>query len=145
MLVLLDNLRRSFTEARGAWLLSVSLSIALYVGIALAIPIVLARIPADFFARPPRKHALFIHVLRGAVGMIFVAAGIAMLFLPGPGILTIILGLSIAGGEVAARGVRRLIARPSVLSAINAVRAKRGRPPLVPPSLGSPSDPHDSG
>lgn len=143
MLLFLDSLQRSWADARGAWIASASISIAVYVAIALAIPIVLSRIPADYFARPPRKHGLALHLVRGAVGIVFIGAGAAMLFLPGPGILTIALGLSIMGGDRAARGVRRLIARPRVLAAINAVREKRGRPPLVPPVIEAARAPHD--
>lgn len=125
----LDSLARD----RTAWIVSTTVSVVLYTGIAVAIPVVLARLPPDFFARPPRRHGPFLRVLRFLAGLVVAGAGVAMLFLPGPGILTILLGLTIMGGDLAARGVRRLVGRPRVLDAINAVRAKRSRPPLQHP------------
>lgn len=135
-----QSLLRSWSHDRAAWLVSTALSVALYVAIALAIPIALARIPADHFTRPPRRHGLGVRALRVLAGLLVTAAGVAMLFLPGPGVLSILLGLSIMGGDLAARGVRSLVGRPGVLAAINKIRERRGKPPLLPPAPGA----HDS-
>lgn len=49
-----------------------------------------------------RMHARGSRVLRACgivCGLVLVAAGIAMCFLPGPGVVTILLGLALVGGE----------------------------------------------
>lgn len=132
-MALIESLSQSWSHDRAAWIASAAISIVLYAGVVIAIPVVLARLPADHFVRPRRPPRALAKVIRAAVGAVFVAAGIAMLFLPGPGILTILLGLSIIGGDLADRVARRLIARPRVLDAINAVRRKRGKEPLLAP------------
>ena len=64
-------------------------------------------------------------------GGVVVLAGIAMLVLPGPGILTIILGLMILGTEFAfaRRWVERL--KTKTRQGIDYAR-RRGRPPRPP-------------
>lgn len=124
-------------EDPAAWIASLVISIVVYGAIALAIPIVLARLPPDVFVRPAPRRSAWIVAARLVAGAVVVAAGVAMLFLPGPGIVTILAGLVIMGGDLAARAARGLVARPAVLGAINAIRDKRGRPPLITP-------PHDS-
>jgi CBS-domain-containing membrane protein len=136
---LFESLRQSWSHDRAAWIVSTALSVALYVAIALAIPVALARIPVDYFTRPPHRPGVAVRVLRVVGGLVVTAAGVAMLFLPGPGVLTILLGLSIVGGDLAARGVRALVGRPGVLAAINKIRERRGRAPLAPPG----ASPHD--
>lgn len=143
---LYESLLESWSHHRVAWVASTTVTLAAYLAVALAIPIVLARIPADHFTRPPRRHRPFVRFLRTLIGLLVTAGGVAMLFLPGPGILTMILGLSIIGSDLAARGVRKLIFRPRVLEAINEIRRRRGREPLLPPCSAQPGDdrPHDS-
>jgi len=133
---LYESFLRSWSHDRVAWIASTAISLGTYVAVALAIPVVLARIPADYFTRPPRRHPLTVHVLRALAGALVAAAGVAMLFLPGPGILTILLGLSIIGGPLAGRAMRKLVHRPRVLDAINAIRRRRGIEPLLPPDAG---------
>lgn len=136
--MLLESLLRSWDHDRAAWIASIAISVAVYAAIAVAIPIVLTRLPPDYFARPPRRHRTVVVIVRTLLGLTIVAAGIAMLFLPGPGIVTMLFGLTIIGGDLSARAARWLVGRPRVLEAINAIRTKRGRAPLVVP-------PHDSG
>jgi hypothetical protein len=131
--VLLQSLLRSWEHDRAAWIASLAISLAVYVAIAAAVPIVLTRLPHDYFARPPRRRRAVVVVARTLLGVAVVAAGVAMLFLPGPGIVTMLLGLTIMGGDLAARAARWLVGRPRVLDAINAIRRKRGRAPLVVP------------
>jgi uncharacterized protein (TIGR02611 family) len=68
-------------------------------------------------------------------GMIVILAGIAMLVLPGPGLLTILLGLMILGAEFefARRWVERI--KIWVRQALDYARRRLGRPgpPPTPP------------
>jgi hypothetical protein len=125
-----------------------SLSVATFIGCLIAIPIIVVRMPEDYFARPsrrlvrlPAQHPVLRGVLIGAknvLGFIFVLAGIAMLVLPGQGILTILIGLGLMDfpGKFALE--RRIVHTSAVLRSINWMRARWKRPPLrfdVPPKI----------
>lgn len=108
-------------------------SIAMFVGSIVAIPWLLRRMPADHFVRPPGKTALWKVLARNTIGAMLVAMGILMLVLPGQGILAILLGLSIMDLEVKHRVVRRLLCRKHIQHAVQKIRARAGKPPLVIP------------
>jgi hypothetical protein len=68
--------------------------------------------------------------LKNVVGIVLLMAGIVMLFTPGQGILTILLGLSFVDFP-GKRGLeRRIVGNPVVLDKINSLRARANRPPL---------------
>lgn len=115
-------------------------SVACFLASLIAIPIVLVRIPAQYFdVRVPRtwmKHhhpALKIlgHVLKNTFGAVFVIAGFLMLFLPGQGILTMLIGLSLLDFAGKRHLEAKLIGRPSILGAINRLRLRFNKSPLV--------------
>jgi len=68
---------------------------------------------------------------KNIVGVILLAVGIAQLFLPGQGIVTILLSLSLLDFPGKRALERKIVGRPMVLRAINALRAKHGRAPLT--------------
>jgi hypothetical protein len=111
-------------------------SAALAVLSLLALPLLLARIPADYFhgrRRPPAPTGgarWFGRVLKNVLGGALLLAGIAMLVLPGQGILTILAALVFLDFPGKRRFEQRLVARPHVLNAINRLRARTGHPPL---------------
>jgi len=116
------------------------LSAVFFVGSLIAIPILLVRLPVDYFdERQPRVWLkgypavirVSTFIIKNLVGVVFVFAGIAMLVLPGQGILTILIGLSIVDFPGKKRLERSLLSRPAVLNTINAIREKFGKPPLV--------------
>jgi hypothetical protein len=80
---------------------------------------------------------IFGHLVKNTFGAVFLLAGFLMLFLPGQGILTMLIGLSLIDFPGKRVLEARLIGRPSLLHAINRVRARFGKPPLViaPPSI----------
>lgn len=78
-------------------------SAIMFFGTLLAIPRLVARLHVDYFvgpkppARPQTRHPLWAfvgRVLRNVAGLVFLAAGIAMLVLPGQGILTMLIGVA---------------------------------------------------
>lgn len=111
----------------------VAASVAMFMGSIVAIPWLLRRMPADHFVRPPHKSALWKVLVRNTVGAMLVAMGILMLVLPGQGIVAIVLGLSIMDLEVKHRIVRRLLCQHKIQHAVQKIRAKAGKPPLVIP------------
>lgn len=130
-----------------AWLLQPEVLGALALASALmlvaslvALPVLIVKMPSDWLIRdddpshlPPDAHPpmhLLIRVLRNAIGVLLVVAGIAMLVLPGQGLLTIFAGLLLMDipGK---RRLRHAIARREALMAmLDRLRVSRGAPPL---------------
>ena len=116
------------------------LSIVFFVGSLIAIPFILVRIPTDFFdIRVPRPwmedhHPVLRvlgHLVKNLVGAIFLFVGFLMLFLPGQGILTMWIGISMLDFPGKRKLEAKMIGQPAVLNTINGMREKFGKPPLI--------------
>lgn len=116
------------------------LSIIFFVGTLIAIPFILVRLPADYFdVRVPRPwmqdhHPVLRvagHITKNALGAVFVFAGFLMLFLPGQGVLTMLIGVSMLDFPGKRTVEAKLIGQPTVLSVINGMRRRYGKPPLI--------------
>src|SRR5215212_4952371 len=98
------------------------------------------KIPADYFSSSYAKEiksdkhfsirwtAL---IIKNIIGFLLIIAGIIMLFTPGPGVPTILLGLIMMDIPGKRPLEARLINRPMVLSAVNDLRARYNKPPLI--------------
>ena len=125
-------------EALGFWLIGFSL--LTFVGSLVGIPLLIVRMPADYFVRPEpapdswrarhRVVRLCVVLGKNVLGLTLVIAGVIMLFLPGQGILGILSGLALLDLPGKRAVERRLIRSPAILPAINAIRAQAGQPPL---------------
>ena len=104
---------------------------------------VLCRLPVDHlrcdpgFAdhdRPRWQRAL-LKIGKNAIGVLLVLIGVALSLpgVPGQGLLTILIGVIILDLPGKQRFERRLMTRPAVFASVNAVRARFGREPLLPP------------
>ena len=123
------------------FIISIS-SIAIFFLSLLAMPWLLSFIPADYFVNGRDKfslnklnpiRAVFYVIwlaLRNIIGLILIILGILMLFLPGPGVVTIILGVFLLNFPAKFHLEQWLISRPGVLKSINWLRDKRDQPPL---------------
>jgi hypothetical protein len=116
------------------------LSVVGFVGSLFVIPFILVRLPPHYFdERHPRtwmeEHhpilRLIGHVIKNVIGAVLLLAGIAMLFLPGQGILTMLIGISLLDFPGKRRLEAKIIGQRSVLQTINSLREKFGRPPLT--------------
>ena len=123
------------------WWLGIG-SVVMFVGTLIAIPLILVRLPAHFFdervARSWMKghHPVLRvlgHLAKNLVGAIFVLAGVAMLVLPGQGILTMLIGLSFLDFPGKRRMEAKLVGQPTVFKAVNGIREKFGKPPFTLP------------
>ena len=128
-------------------------SIALFFLSVIGVPWFLARVPADYFSRHERKELgiaaapkpWWVHVLRAiknVVGLLLLAAGIAMLFMPGQGILTIVVATALLDFPGKRRLQRRVLAVRGVRRAIDALRRRAGREPLHAPGEDTDDDGH---
>lgn len=120
------------------------LSLAAFVGSLASIFLILIHLPQNYFLYPRRTRSsvpfadfpavrILYLILKNILGGIFVLAGLAMLVLPGQGILSILIGLSFLSLPGKRRLVRRLVLAPSVLQSINRLRRRAGKPPLQAP------------
>jgi archaellum biogenesis protein FlaJ (TadC family) len=121
------------------------MSVVFFVMSLVVFPLVVIHLPADYFVRErrdptrqQRRHPLIwagLTVVKNALGLTLIVAGIAMLVLPGQGILTILIGMVLANFPGKFTLERRLFARPAVRRALNRIRAAAGRIELeVPPA-----------
>ena len=112
-------------------------SIGSLVLVAALLPLIVVRMPADHFLVSRRELTarrgighLLVRVGKNLLGVVFVLAGLAMLVLPGQGLLTILVGLLLLEFPGKRRLELRVVRRPAILSFLNGLRARRGRPPL---------------
>lgn len=129
---------QSLTWSQIIWttVFSVVTIIIIYGGIIIG----LIKIPADYFSSSYAKEiksdkhfsirwaAL---IIKNTIGFILIIAGIIMIFTPGPGVPTILLGLIMMDIPGKRPLEAKLIQRPTVLSAVNNLRAKYGKSPLI--------------
>ncbi len=124
------------------WLLGLG-SIALLIGSALLIPWLIIALPAEFFARLPSKPfkgrhpviAVLLIILRNLLGAVLLVAGIIMLFVPGQGLLTILIAIALIDFPGKHALLLRLISNPRVFGAANGIRRWAGKPEFLAPSL----------
>lgn len=109
------------------------LSVAFFVGSLMAIPWIVRRLPADYFARPRPKHSLAKKIALNVAGVVLIAAGIVMLILPGQGIVTVLIGLSVLDLPIKHKILRWLLQRRKIQEGVQRLRSKAGKPPLVIP------------
>ena len=123
------------------WLLVMASAVMIVVSM-VAVPWLVLRLPVDYYARSeprPRLSTLPapLLVLKNGVGGVLLLAGIAMLFLPGQGLLTVLLALALLDFPGKLRAERWLVSRPAVFATLNWLRRRGGRAPL---RLGMPGD-----
>ena len=123
------------------WYLAV-FSIVSFVGSLLLIPVLVIRIPEDYFAEKKRhswepwahEHPFIrwsLIVAKNILGYLFIILGIAMLVLPGQGILTILIGIMFINFPGKYRLERWVVMRGPILKTINRLRRRAGHPPLI--------------
>lgn len=115
-------------------------SALMFVASLIIVPILIVRLPEDYFSREddPELRAFGTHpvmrvlwlITKNVLGVIFLLAGIAMLVLPGQGLLTILVGFMLLSLPGKRRLVHWLLHRGSILRAMNWLRMRSNKPPL---------------
>jgi archaellum biogenesis protein FlaJ (TadC family) len=123
----------------GFWWLTAT-GVALFIGSLIVVPILAVRIPHDYFAherrplaRTSRRHPVLRILLligKNILGVVFLFAGLAMLVLPGQGLLTIALGFLLLDIPGKYRLERWLVSRGAISRPLNWIRRKAGKAPL---------------
>lgn len=121
------------------WFTSISLVLALVSIVVL--PILIIYMPKDYFLGAHRRRrrgvsAAWLFVVRNFFAALLLIAGILMLLLPGQGVLTMLAAIILSDVPGKYRLERWLILRPGLLRAINWLRRKYGKLPLLAPPQG---------
>lgn len=116
------------------------ISIISFIASLVIIPVILIRLPHDYFdIRIPRHwmkdHHPILRILgliaKNILGGVFLIAGFVMLFLPGQGILTMLIGISFMDFPKKRLIEAKIIEQPVILNTINMVRQKCNKSPLT--------------
>jgi len=104
------------------------------------IPWILIQIPSDYFFHKKRQKQkwcnqlpivrLVFLLIKNILGVIFIISGIIMLFIPGQGIIAIIIGVILTDFPYKYKIERWIINRPVILRSINKLRAKAKQGPI---------------
>ncbi len=124
------------------WWLAVT-SIVAFFATLIIVPWFVIRIPSDYFSNSnierrktpwSNQHPLVQRILlvgRNVLGYVFIVVGTAMLVLPGPGILTIVVGIILLNFPGKYRLERWMVERRPVLFSINWLRQRAKKTPIV--------------
>ena len=136
-----DLLAQVWSFLTWGWLLGgVGLFVLSMLISALLVGIVIVKIPENYFSTHYQEDFLpnaswfkkwGATIAKNIAGAILVLAGIVMLVGPGQGILTILIGLILLDIPGKRPLEARIIQRPAVLAAVNRLRARFGKPPLI--------------
>ena len=117
------------------------LSLIMLVATLLAVPLIIVSLPSRYLNEKKDRLSEIQSfwrwpylVVKNMMGVLLVLAGLAMLVLPGQGLLTLAIGLGLMNFPGKRSLIRRLIGRPRVLRTINRWRAKAHKAPLEPPA-----------
>jgi hypothetical protein len=123
-------------------LVGVLISVVTFVGSIGVVSVVLVKLPANYFHSShdreflTHRHPVLRMIgifLKNLLGLVLVGFGIVMSLpgVPGQGVLTILLGIMLLDFP-GKRGLEvKLVSRPKVFHAINGLRARFSRPPLL--------------
>ena len=106
-----------------------------------SLPWLAAIIPEDYFLYDKRKPSLwlsntqpifriFFILIKNLLGLILLAVGFLMLFIPGQGLLTIFMGLILIDYPKKYAFEKKLVKISAVLNGLNWLRKKANKPPL---------------
>jgi hypothetical protein len=117
------------------------ISLAVFILSLLLLPWLVAQIPEDYFLPKKRQPTAWkdqhpiIRLLalagKNLIGCSLIVAGLLMLFLPGQGILTLVMGLLLVDYPGKFRLERKVVKTPAILNGLNWLRRKAKKPPLI--------------
>ena len=107
----------------------------------LAASIIVVKLPKDYFSKPEKKHRKggFWHdalwVGKNVLGIVLMLGGIVLMMpgIPGPGVVVILLGLTITDIPGKHKLLLWIVRHPRVMKSMNKLRHRFGRPNLVKP------------
>lgn len=116
------------------------LSLLLFVGTLAVVPTLIVALPTSYLTTQTGANPLRgtpwhwpVMLVKNLLGGILLIAGIAMLILPGQGLLTIVIGLALVNFPGKKALLRRTLGNRRVLRTVNRIRIHAGRPPMEEP------------
>ncbi len=115
------------------------ISVILLLGSVVATPWVVSRLPEDYLLQRQRpavaRSALntIAQALRTLIGVLLILLGLTMLIIPGPGLVTLLVGISIARFPGKHRLLRYVASREAVYGSLNWMRQRHQKPLLLHP------------
>jgi hypothetical protein len=129
----MDALESWFDHPAVLWGVGI-FSVLAVVGTIVLVPRYLAKLPPNYLkAGDQEHHSVAWRIARNVLGVLLVLMGVAMLLLPGQGLITLMVGVLLVDFPGKQRLVQRVLGRPKILKAVNKMRSKRGSPPLQAP------------
>jgi ABC-type amino acid transport system permease subunit len=121
------------------WLAGIS-SIIVFLATLIGVPLLIIKLPENYLL-DQRAHSLRRYVVgtpldipyrigKNLLGGVLVVCGLAMLVLPGQGLLTILAGLLLLTFPGKKRAIQAILQRKGVVRAANWIRCKANQPPL---------------
>lgn len=117
-----------------------ALSVVAFFTTLIAVPTILVKMDKDYFREDhtlkgqlARSHPLvriFFLLGKNLLALVLLIVGVALLFLPGQGLLTLVLGILLLDFPGRHKLQKSLISRPAILKMVNQLRSRYRRPPL---------------
>ena len=123
-------------------LIGLFVSVLMSVGGLAAVAVLLVRLPSNYFCHSrPRDFWIDSHpvirwsglILKNLLGALAVVFGVILSLpgIPGPGLLMVLIGIMLLDFPRKREWERWFVSRPRILSAINQLRARYGKPPII--------------
>jgi hypothetical protein len=120
-------------------------SVVIFLGSLIVIPWIIGRMPEDYFLEKKRHVAklrqyhplvyFLIRLLKNLAALVLIIAGFIMLFTPGQGLLTMLVGLGLSDFPGKYTLERKIVRNKKIFKALNWVRKRAGAVPLLYPEI----------
>lgn len=120
------------------------ISLAMFLASVVLVPVFIQILPEDYFLRrkirtkpswvPMPLHLIYL-VAKNVVGIVLIALGLAMLVLPGQGLLTLIVGIILTDIPGERQAFLFVLRKTPVLKGMNWLRERKGIPPFRIPEF----------
>lgn len=118
-----------FSAVAGVYIVLMIVSLA-------ATPWFVASLPIDYLlpkirhSKPMGLQGALIQIFRNIVGLFCVILGIILMFTPGPGLIVLLVGISLAEFPGKHRLLISIAIQPNVFKSLNWMRTRGGKPPF---------------
>jgi len=137
---MIDSILQTIQTHEDLFFWSAVFSVVTFIGSLIVVPVLVAKIPVDYFSHERRERTewaehhpvirMLLLIAKNLFGYVLLLMGIAMLVLPGQGLLTIMIGLMLINFPGKYRLERWLVSCKPILKSINWLREKSGHEPL---------------
>jgi len=106
------------------------MSFAFFLAGLVVVRILVVKLPSDHFVKPDPERPRAVRLARQIGGGLLIVLGLLMLVLPGPGILTIALGVALFDSPRKKELLRKVLAQESVRKSMHDLRVRAGKEPF---------------